>query len=152
MQSYTGKLQELGQATISHRARHSFSNYSYMQVGDTMVKNIACWHGLDGKLQQELGHEITLYTKDGFVEAIEASDGKTYSGERTRRSVWIMLLAGWFCVPMGGAYVVDMTHSKFFGFVAAIALAILTYRIYKYFDKSLNEGADLPNAIRIPKA
>lgn len=153
MQSHKGRLQELGQATVHNRTRYSFNNYSYIQVGDELIKNIACWRGLDGKLQQQLGEEITLHTKNGFVVAIEASDGKTYSGERTGGDVWVFaagVLLSTCILGAGGSM-----HSKlasFFSLAIAVGLMYVSYQIYKYMDASSNEGADLPNAIRIPKA
>jgi hypothetical protein len=36
--------------------------------------------------------------------------------------------------------------------ILAAAMFYAFYRAFKFFDKSSNEGADLPNAIRIPKA
>lgn len=146
MQSYTGRLQELGQATINHRTRHSFSNYSYLQVGDTMVKNIACWHGLDGKLQQQLGEEITLHTNKGFVVAFKTPDGNTYGGEKTYRSEsWLYIAFGilgtvYSLIGLGGL----------FGLILSIACVYALFRFYK--RNRTDEGADLPNVIRIPKA
>lgn len=121
-----------------------------------MVKKIACWHGLDGKLKQQLGEEITLYTKNGFVEAFEASDGKTYSGERTSGKIWILLL-GIMLSYVTVTIAFDLYKlNRFFSFLGCLILAAAMfyafYRAFKFFDKSSNEGADLPNAIRIPKA
>lgn len=146
MHSYSGRLKELGQATINHRTRHSFSNYSYLQVGDTMVKNIACWHGLDGKLQQQLGEEITLHTNNGFVVAFKAPDGNTYCGEKTYRSEsWLYIIFGFF-----GTTFSLLGLGGLFGLILSIACVYVLFRFYK--RNRTDEGADLPNVIRIPKA
>lgn len=157
MESYTGRLKELGQAKIHHMRTYSLFVYSYIEVGDKMIKNLGCYGGLDGKLQHELGKEITLHVKNGFVEAVESSEGKTYSSARTDRSMYFLLIPG---VVFGLGMMIGGFNAKepsFFMSAGGVALGALilfvTYHLYNYFDKEVeNEGANLPNAIRIPRA
>jgi hypothetical protein len=156
MESYTGRLKELGQAKIQHMRTYSLFVYSYIEVGDKMIKNLGCYGGLDGKLQHELGKEITLHVKNGFVEAVESSEGKTYSSARTNRSMFLLVLPGvvfGFGVMLAGF---KATPPSFFSSVYGLAFGALilfvTYRLYKFFDEVENAGANLPNAIPIPRA
>lgn len=155
MESYKGRLKELGQAKIHHMRTYSLFVYSYVEVGDKMIKNLGCYGGLDGKLQHELGKEITLHVKNGFVEAVESSEGKTYSSARTDRSMFLLVAGVVFGLGMmiGGF---NAKQPSFFMSAGGLALGALilfvTYRLYNFFDKVENAGANLPNAIRIPRA
>jgi hypothetical protein len=154
MKSYTGILKELGQAQIRRMPTYSLFVYSYIEIGDRTIGKLGCCGGLDGKLQHELGKEITLHVKDGYVEAIQSSTGQIYSSTGSNRSV-ILLVAG---VLIGFAIIMGNLNSKsgtFFtslgGLLLGALILFLTYRIYIFADKIENPGANMPNAIRIPK-
>jgi hypothetical protein len=154
MESYSGRLKELGQAKIHHMRTYTLFVYSYIQIGDKMIKDLGCYGGLDGKLQHELGKEMTLYVKNGYVEAIQSSEGQIYSSARTDRSMFL-LVAG---VVFGLGMMIGGFNTKTPSFFMAVGglllggfILYLTYHIYDSADKSENAGANLPNAIRIPK-
>jgi hypothetical protein len=135
MEQVKGQLKELGDSVASSRT--PFMSYSYVQVGDRLLKGVKCFNGLDGKFRLQLGRDVTLHVKGSTIVAVQTDDGKLYSSEKSTAGYVIGLgLIGLglpFCFVLIG-----------FPFLAlGLYLTWLTH--------TANSGANLPNAIQLPR-
>jgi hypothetical protein len=136
---YQGTLQELGQAEVIQRSKTV--DYTYIQVGEEMVKKVTTFNGLDGKLNSALGKTVTLHTKGRFLVAITTEDGKTYSTEEEGAVKLLMAII----VIITGVMMTFKTH-----FILGLPLFIMGgYMLY--LRSQINSGASIPNAIQIPR-
>lgn len=137
--TYQGVLSELGQAEVD--ARRKTITYTYIEVGGQMLKKILTFNGLDGKLNNALGKNLTLHVTGDVLVAITTDDGKTYATEKNgllhTLFVWVLLLWG-VGMAIGMHFLVGLPFLIFGG-----------YGLYKI--SQINSGSKLPNAILIPR-
>lgn len=135
MKTYQGALRELGEAAEGRRTQTM--NYTYIEIGDQMIKNVKVFRGLDGKLSLALGKPLTLHVDGSYIVALTTQDGKTYSSEK-----W-----GFFKKLVAWAFVAVGVPLSFFiiGLPFALMGSVLLYTSFK-----IDAGASLPNAIQIP--
>ncbi len=135
MKTYQGILRELGQAKADQLSKTM--DYTYIEVGDQMIKNAKVFGGLDGKVNNALGEPVTLHVDGNYVVAMTTQEGKTYSSEKfgaaTKMTVWVLILIN---IPF--VFVLIGIPFLFRGVSMLNTMA------------KASSGADLPNAIQIP--
>ena len=137
MKEYRGVV-ELGDYRVAAGNRPIYV-YSYIQVGDDVIKRIGVCSGLSGKLQlaveAEAGCEIALYVQKDYLIGITVN-GKTYATDFGGNGLVMSILAliCLFLLPFMG-----------FGFLLWIAVYCTYWRTYK-FTKA---AKSLPNVILI---
>lgn len=136
MKTYQGYLRELGQATVN--SRNKSVEYTYIEIGDQMIKKITSFSGLDGKLNNALGKSITLHVNGNYLVALTTEDDKTYCTEKFGLMPWLATLV---CVVMGALFSVVIIGLPFL-------LAGLQSLNVMLKAKS---GTELPKAIEIPR-
>jgi hypothetical protein len=136
MKTYQGFLRELGQATVN--SRNKSVEYTYIEIGDKMIKKITSFSGLDGKLNNALGKSITLHVNGNYLVALTTEDGKTYCTEKFGLMPWLATL---ICVVMGALFSVVIIGLPFL----LAGLQSLNVMI------KAKSGTELPNAIEIPR-
>ena len=135
MKTYQGALRELGEATEGRRTQTM--NYTYIEIGDQMIKGAKVFRGLDSKLNLALGQALTLHVDGSYVVALTTQDGKTYSSEE-----W-----GFFKKLVAWAFVAVGMPLSFF--IVGLPF-VLIGGLLLYTSAKANAGASLPNAIQIP--
>ncbi len=139
MKTYQGTLKELGQAEVD--ARKKTITYTYIEIGDQMIKKITTFNGLDGKLNNALGKHLVLHINGNALVAVTTEDGKTYATEKWgmfhTMLVWGLLIWG-----VGLAIAMHVL-------VGLPLLLFGGYALYKITQ--INSGSKLPNAILIPR-
>lgn len=135
MKTYKGPLRELGEATEGRRTQTM--NYTYIEIGDQMIKGAKVFRGLDGKLNLALGQPLTLHVDGAYIVALTTQDGKTYSSEKWG---FFSKLTAWAFVSVG----VPLSF-----FVVGLPF-VLIGGLLLYTSAKANAGASLPNAIQIP--
>jgi len=138
MKAHEGVLKELGESTIDGPG----VLYSYIEMDDVMLKKIATFRGLNGKLEGALGKRITLYINRNLLVALKEAGGKTYCTEKIPTSgkffpFLLVVLGIILCLTIIGA-------------IAGIPMLWFGWRIYKNIQ-AINSGASLPNAVEIPR-
>jgi hypothetical protein len=136
MKTYQGFLRELGQATVN--SRNKSVEYTYIEIGDQMIKKITSFSGLDGKLNNALAKSITLHVNGNYLVALTTEDGKTYCTEKFGLMPWLATL---ICVVMGAVFSVVIIGLPFL----LAGLQSLNVMI------KAKSGTELPNAIEIPR-
>jgi hypothetical protein len=129
MQTHKGILKEIGQS-VAH-TKKGLIVYSYLQIGDELVKNQIGITGLSGKMENQLGNEITLFAIDNHIVAVQTADGKTFSSQIHDTSG--AYLGGVLCAMT--LFLIPIAGNLFY---------------WAYRQKKFNAGAALPNAIQIP--
>lgn len=137
MEKYQGYLQELGQAE-KHPAA-SAMEYTYIEIGDQMLKKVTVFTGLDGKLNNELGKNVTLHVSNGYVLGLTTQEGKSYRTEKSSGSVgaWILIIMG------------ILLSLTLIGAILGLPMFVAGFKMLSLVKK-INVDLDLPNAIEIP--
>jgi hypothetical protein len=80
MEQFEGIVSELGDAAIVGTGEGSRSTYTFVEIGDTMLRGLKVLSGIDGKLVSACrsGERVTLYRKNDWLIGIKFSNGKTY--------------------------------------------------------------------------
>jgi len=103
---FNGVLKELGPCTTAVGVPHSIALYSYIEFTDgQMLRNVAVFDGLDGKLQGALSEHgpvelHAIYAEKGSrLVAVRANNGRIYASEIPGGSfaVLVMSLSLVFC-------------------------------------------------------
>ncbi len=136
MNTHQGFLRELGQATVN--ARNKTVEYTYIEIGDQMIKKLMSFSGLDGKLNNALGKSVTLHVSGKYLVAITTEDGKTYCTEKFGLLPWVATLI-W--VVMGAMLAVVIIGIPF------LVSGLMSLNVML----KAKSGAELPNAIEIPR-
>ena len=82
MDMITGTLKTLGPSTTALQAI-SVTTYTYIEIGNRVVKKIRVFEGLNGPLQEGLQRPdpVTLYIKNGILCGVRLPDGRTFASE-----------------------------------------------------------------------
>ena len=137
MRTIKGKLTEIGQTNKIGNSNQS--KYLYIQVSDDLIKDVKVFDGLDGKFRGSMGRNVTVYIDGGYLIGFTDDEGKTYSSERTSPITTIFLV---FLLLVG------LVFSLFI-----VGIPIVFFVIQNmYANSKANAGADLPNAIQIPRS
>jgi hypothetical protein len=135
MKTYQGVLRELGEAAEGRRTQTM--NYTYIEIGDQMIKGAKVFRGLDSKLSLALGKPLTLHVDGSYIVALTTHEGKTYSSEKWG---FFKKLVAWALVAVG----VPLSF-----FIIGLPFALMG-GVLLYTSAKANAGASLPNAIQIP--
>jgi hypothetical protein len=136
MKTYQGYLRELGQAEVN--SRNKSVEYTYVEIGDQMIKKLTSFSGLDSKLNNALGKTVSLHVNGNYLVALTTEDGQTYCTEKFGLLPWLATL---ICVVMGALFSVVIIGLPFL-------LAGLQSLNVMLKAKS---GAELPKAVEIPR-
>lgn len=136
MKTIKGQLTEIGQTNKIGNSNQS--KYLYIQIGDDFIKDVKTFDGLDGKFRGSVGRNVTAYIDGGYLIGFTDDEGKTYSSERTSAITMIFLL---FLLLIGLVFSL---------FIVGIPLLISVFQNMNANNKA-DAGADLPNAIQIPR-
>lgn len=135
MKTYKGTLRELGEAFEGRRTQTM--NYTYIEVGDQMIKGAKVFRGLDSKLNLALGQPLTLHMDGAYIVALTTQEGKTYSSENWG---FFKKLVAWAFVVVGLPLSLFLVGLPF----------VLIGGLLLHTSAKANAGASLPNAIQIP--
>lgn len=141
MKEYSGVLKNLGGATVaSDKLRGSdqmITSYSYIQIGDQMIKKVSVQTGIDQELGRAQGQEITVYMKGKYLLGIKLSDGRTFASE-------------WGGVFLSGLHFLLMLPLAIIFSLILIGLPLLMV-VWLLWERFLAAMAakDIPNAIMI---
>lgn len=147
MQNYKGVLRELGQATTDSR----FVRYTYIELGEEMLKHVYTYPGLDGKVRLELGNPVTLHLNGSAVVAVTTQDGKIYCTE----APGIMPFMGILALVIIGIIPVLMfgfgfgAYGLLFGALFGLWPILVAWKMFCEFV--VMTSGSLPNAIHIPR-
>lgn len=136
MKTIKGQLTEIGQTNKVGNSNQS--KYLYIQIGDDLIKDVKTFDGLDGKFRGSMGRNVTAYIDGGYLIGFTDDEGKTYSSERTSAITKIFLLLLLLFGLVCSLFIVGIP------LVVAVALSM-------YANTKADAGADLPNAIQIPR-
>lgn len=98
MKEYVGVISELGASnSISNGyGSNGLTTYSYVQIGDQIVKKVKAFTGIRSKLEAALqqGESITLYFHGKFLIGIRMADGKLFATEGDGMVSMILVFVG----------------------------------------------------------
>ena len=134
MKIIRGKLTQLGDSAFNNDG----IIYSYIEVGDCMLKKPKTFLGLNGMLASNLGRPVTLYLDGSHIVAFIDEQNKTYSSEKY--SVMSVL------------FVYLITFLTFFTCFIIIGIPFFVMMLKaSIIITKINRGAALPGAIGLPR-
>jgi hypothetical protein len=94
MEQIEGALKVLGPSRTTLQAL-SVTTYSYIEIGDRIIKKITVFEGMNGPLQQALQSPgaVTLYVMNGYLCGVRLQTGKVYASEMVGRIYLYVVLA-----------------------------------------------------------
>ena len=94
MEQIQGTLKTLGPSKTPLQAL-SVTTYSYIEIGDRVLKKVMVFEGLNGPLQLALqsAGPITLYVKNNYLCGIQVQSGKIYASEMLGKIHLYVILA-----------------------------------------------------------
>src|ERR1051326_7964944 len=86
MDQIEGTLKVLGPSRTTLQAI-SVTTYTYIEIGDRIIKNVLVFGAMNGPLQLTLQNPgvATLFMKNGYLCGIRTPDGKIYASEMVGR-------------------------------------------------------------------
>lgn len=138
----SGVLAQLGPSVTDG----STTKYSYLELGDEMLKSVRISSGLNGKLTTSLGRTITVYLHGRCLVGIETDEGKTYATDGPSFFMYLSLVV---TVGMFLSFLYQSFQFPPFALIAGIA-ALLVYVCW-YHMRPLWAAQSIPNAIVIPR-
>lgn len=134
MEIIRGKITQLGESVLKHEG----VIYSYIEIGDRMLKKTKTFVGLNGKLSSNLGRPVTLYLDGSYIVAFTDEQDKTYSSER------FSFISTLF------AYLLTFFTFLTCFIIIGIPFFIMMVKASMIMTK-INRGAALPGAIELPR-
>jgi hypothetical protein len=139
MDQFEGILKVLGPSRTTLQAL-SITTYSYIEIGDRVIKKVMVFEGLNGPLQQALQtpEVVTLYVKHGYLCGVRLSTGKAYASEMMGRfQLYAALVSaailGLITLPLLGMGLVFLYGG---------------YRLWKVLDAK-NAAGRIPDAVYV---
>lgn len=82
MREYQGTIRELS-ASTTNAADNGETIYSYVEVGDAIIKKLKATRGIRSKMETALseGQPITLYVESNYLCGIKMADGRVFASE-----------------------------------------------------------------------
>jgi hypothetical protein len=137
MDQIEGTLKVLGPSRTTLQAI-SVTTYSYIEIGDRIIKNVMVFEAMNGPLQIAVQNAavVTLFTKNGYLCGVRTPDGKIYASEMANRiGLYVCLgaaaLLGLITLPLLGM-------GLFFFYIG--------WRVWKLLDAK-NSAGQIPNAV-----
>ena len=94
MKEFKGILSKVGESTYKNSLNtgtNIIDTYSYIQIGDSIIKKLKVYSGINGELRSALGQEVTLYTKGNYLVGLKYPDGQTFASAGDNLFLNIML-------------------------------------------------------------
>lgn len=110
MKEYTGILKAIGAGTAADSLRvgaNKIETYSYIEIGDSIVKKAKAYTGIAGELSNALGSEVTLYMQGRFVVGVKTASGRTFAsaGDNMLLNIFVLLCALTLGIPLSLAII-----------------------------------------------
>ncbi len=130
MREYSGMLHELGPSTDAGIYRH----YSYIKIGDQLLKNVSTDSKFDTVLRSEYGKYPKLWMLKRFgryqIIGISQENGQTFRQGVSRHVAWIffmLVLMSVFFINADGSGLEGVFHllTAFSGFAMLLHLILL---------------------------
>jgi hypothetical protein len=137
MDQVEGIVKVLGPSRTTLQAI-SITTYSYIEIGDRIIKKVMVFEAMNGPLQTSLqsGGVATLFVKNGYLCGIRTPDGKIYASEMAGR---IGLYAALVSAAILGLITLPFLGMGLFFFY-------MGWRIWKLLDAK-NSASQIPNAV-----
>jgi hypothetical protein len=137
MEQIEGIVKTLGPSRTTFQGI-SVTNYSYIEVGDRVIKKILVFDGMNGPLQiaVQTPAAVTLYIQNGYLCGMRMPDGKTYASEMIgRMGLYAALVSG----ALLGLITLPLLGMGLFFFY-------LDWKIWKVLEAK-NVAGNIPNAV-----
>jgi hypothetical protein len=94
MERIEGTLKTLGPSTTTLSAV-AMTTYSYIEIGDRVLKKIRAFQGMTGPLQEGLStpDPVTLYIEDNLLCGVQLPSGKIYASEMVSEAYLYVVIA-----------------------------------------------------------
>ena len=82
MREYQGTIRELS-ASTTNAADNGETIYSYVEIGDAIIKKLKAMRGIRSKMETALseGRPVTLYVESNYLCGIKMADGRVFASE-----------------------------------------------------------------------
>jgi hypothetical protein len=137
MEQIEGVLKVLGPSKTTLQSL-SITTYTYIEIGDRLIRNVMVFEGLNGPLQLSLQNPevITLYLKNGYLCGVRLSTGKAYASEMMGR---FQLYAALVAAAILGLITLPLLGMGLFFLWGG-------YRLWKVLDAK-NAAGRIPDAV-----
>ena len=146
MEEIVGVLKEMGDSVSQTKAGFTFFNvYSYISIGDRLLKKVMVTSGLNGKLHNAVssGEQVTLFKKYNFIVGIKFADGETFGSEMVSLNIFLC----WFIIICTLFFGVLLCLT-IIGAVLGLPMLYITRQAFKTVSAK-SAAASLPNVIII---
>ena len=137
MDQIEGIVKVLGPSRTALQAI-SVTTYSYIEIGDRIIKKVMVFEAMNGPLQMALqsGGVATLFVKNGYLCGMRTPDGKIYASEMAGRIGLYVALAS--------AAILGLITLPLFGM--GLFFFYMGWRVWKLLDAK-NSASQIPNAV-----
>ena len=137
MDQIEGNLKTLGPSRTTLQAL-SITTYSYIEIGERIIKKIMVFEAMNGPLQLALQTPaaVTLYVKNGYLCGMRTGEGKVYASEMLGRFHLYAILVS--CALLGLITLPLLGMGLFFFY--------LGWRFWRLLDAK-NSAGNIPNAL-----
>src|SRR5262245_61200881 len=137
MDQIEGIVKVLGPSRTTLQAI-SVTTYSYIEIGDRIIKKVMVFEAMNGPLQLALQNSgvTTLFIKNGYLCGMRTPDGKIYASEMAKS-------LGLY-VALGAGGILGLITLPLFGM--GLFFFYLDWKIWKLLDAK-NSASQIPNAV-----
>ena len=137
MDQIEGVIKVLGPSRTTLQAI-SVTTYSYIEIGDHVIKKIMVFEAMNGPLQMAVQNSgvATLFIKNGYLCGIRTPDGKTYASEMAGRIGLYLAL--------GSAAILGLITLPLLGM--GVFFFYIGWKVWKLLDAK-NSAGQIPNAV-----
>jgi hypothetical protein len=137
MEQIEGVVKTLGPSRTTFQGT-SLTVYSYIEVGDQVIKKVMVFDGMNGPLQiaVQTPASVTLYLKNGYLCGMRMPDGKAYASEMMGR---FGLYAALVAAAILGLITLPLLGMGLFFFY-------MGWKLWKLLDAK-NSAGNIPNAV-----
>lgn len=96
MREYTGVLRTVGASTYKNSLNvgsNTISTFSYIEVGDQILKKVKAYNGVAGELQGVVGEQVTLFMQGRHLVGVRTAEGRTFAsaGDNMLLNIFVFL-------------------------------------------------------------
>ena len=137
MEQIEGIVKVLGPSRTTLQAI-SVTTYSYIEIGDRVIKKIMVFEAMNGPLQLAVQNSgvATLFIKNGYLCGIRTPDGKIYASEMAG-TIFLYL-------ALGSAAILGLLTLPLLGM--GVFFLYIGWKIWKLLDAK-NSASQIPNAV-----
>jgi hypothetical protein len=137
MDQIEGIVKVLGPSRTTLQAI-SVTTYSYIEIGDRVIKKIMVFEAMNGPLQLAVQNSgvATLFIKNGYLCGIRTPDGKIYASEMAG-TIFLYL-------ALGSAAILGLLTLPLLGM--GVFFLYIGWKIWKLLDAK-NSASQIPNAV-----